>query len=192
MTEPQSQNDYVFKGITDAITVLEDKQVQEWDAVNIAIELLKKLQKEIQSSPCNEQAIRREAQEEIMDKFGILHGEAAAAFNEYLNDSEPIKTPEAREIVRKALEQAQRSVSTERLIQDAVLSELRLQNAELKRQLQDVVTKESSQEKVLDLTDKEFWHLALRLHDCGCDTCKIISRKIYEQRKLRQQERERG
>ena len=81
---------------------------------------------EIFSCRYDEAAIIRKAQEEIMDKFGILHGEAAVAFENYMNDPDRIKSPEAKALIEKArkLAESQGEEAVRRDERERVLKEV--------------------------------------------------------------------
>ena len=60
------------------------------------------------SRPYNEQEIRQSERKEVYDELGVLHGEGARVFNEYLNDPEIHSTPESQEIIARARELAKK------------------------------------------------------------------------------------
>ena len=55
-----------------------------------------------------EKRIRQDERKKVYDELGVLHGEAARVFNEYLNDPEIHSTPESRELIARARELAKK------------------------------------------------------------------------------------
>lgn len=46
--------------------------------------------------------IRADERRKVMDEFGILHGQAAKEFFEYVNNTDPEKSPESEKVIRRA------------------------------------------------------------------------------------------
>lgn len=98
--------------------------------------------------------------EEVMDKFGILHGEDARRFNEYMeNEDKQVDTPEGRKLIKEAHEWANKTLHI----------------------------KDNTSDKGL-LTDEEFTHIihSLETRPGSCWLCRSIKRKIKELRQERE------
>ena len=50
----------------------------------------------------------KKIREQVLDEFGILHGEDANIFQKYLNGEGVIDTPEGKELIKQAYEMAQK------------------------------------------------------------------------------------
>lgn len=85
MTEQQKEPEYI-------ITTFQLKQLQEYANLDFICQA-------IRSCPLADHD--KKLQEELMDKFGILHGEDATRLNDYINNPEPVGE-RARDIIEQA------------------------------------------------------------------------------------------
>ena len=68
--------------------------------------IYKRFSKNMENAERHDQQIRTDERNKVMDEFGILHGDDAKRFHDYMDNPDPGMSPDAKKLIKEAFDRA--------------------------------------------------------------------------------------